>query len=571
MRSSQILLSTLKETPADAEVISHQLMLRAGMIRKLASGLYTWLPLGLKVLRKIEAIVRQEMNRAGAQEVLMPVVQPAELWQESERWEQYGAELLRIHDRHQREFCLGPTHEEVITDLVRNELQSYKQLPTNIYQIQTKFRDEIRPRFGVMRAREFIMKDAYSFHVDQACLEQTYQQMYDSYSSIFSTIGLNFRAVLADTGSIGGNASHEFHVLAESGEDSIAFSDNSDYAANVELAEAIAPVAEPAVEEQALTPIDTPTSKTITEVTEQLQIEPKRIIKTLLVHADESSPKPLVALVVRGDHQLNKLKAEKLPLVACPLTLASDEEIQAEINCKAGSIGPVQLNLPIIVDHSAAAMSHFICGANQNGQHYRDARWNRDATASQVADIRCVVEGDPSPDGTGTLLIKRGIEVGHIFQLGKKYSTALNATVLNEQGKAQILEMGCYGIGVSRVMAAAIEQNHDAGGIVWPASIAPFQLVLIPINMQKSERVKALTEQLYEQLMSHNIDVLMDDRNERPGVKFADMELIGIPHRVVIGDKGIDNNVLEYRARTASENEDIDLATALEQILSRIN
>lgn len=571
MRSSQILLSTLKETPADAEVISHQLMLRAGMIRKLASGLYTWLPLGLKVLRKIEAIVRQEMNRAGAQEVLMPVVQPAELWQESERWEQYGAELLRIHDRHQREFCLGPTHEEVITDLVRNELQSYKQLPTNIYQIQTKFRDEIRPRFGVMRAREFIMKDAYSFHVDQACLEQTYQQMYDSYSSIFSAIGLNFRAVLADTGSIGGNASHEFHVLAESGEDSIAFSDNSDYAANVELAEAIAPVAEPAVEEQALTLIDTPTSKTITEVTEQLQIEPKRIIKTLLVHADESSPKPLVALVVRGDHQLNELKAEKLPLVACPLTLASDEEIQAEINCEAGSIGPVQLNLPIIVDHSAAAMSHFICGANQNGQHYRDARWNRDATASQVADIRCVVEGDPSPDGTGTLLIKRGIEVGHIFQLGKKYSTALNATVLNEQGKAQILEMGCYGIGVSRVMAAAIEQNHDAGGIVWPASIAPFQLVLIPINMQKSERVKALTEQLYEQLMSHNIDVLMDDRNERPGVKFADMELIGIPHRVVIGDKGIDNNVLEYRARTASENEDIDLATALEQILSRIN
>ena len=571
MRSSQILLSTLKETPADAEVISHQLMLRAGMIRKLASGLYTWLPLGLKVLRKIEAIVRQEMNRAGAQEVLMPVVQPAELWQESERWEQYGAELLRIHDRHQREFCLGPTHEEVITDLVRNELQSYKQLPTNIYQIQTKFRDEIRPRFGVMRAREFIMKDAYSFHVNQACLEQTYQQMYDSYSSIFSAIGLNFRAVLADTGSIGGNASHEFHVLAESGEDSIAFSDNSDYAANVELAEAIAPVAEPAVEEQALTLIDTPTSKTITEVTEQLQIEPKRIIKTLLVHADESSPKPLVALVVRGDHQLNELKAEKLPLVACPLTLASDEEIQAEINCEAGSIGPVQLNLPIIVDHSAAAMSHFICGANQNGQHYRDARWNRDATASQVADIRCVVEGDPSPDGTGTLLIKRGIEVGHIFQLGKKYSTALNATVLNEQGKAQILEMGCYGIGVSRVMAAAIEQNHDAGGIVWPASIAPFQLVLIPINMQKSERVKALTEQLYEQLMSHNIDVLMDDRNERPGVKFADMELIGIPHRVVIGDKGIDNNVLEYRARTASENEDIDLATALEQILSRIN
>lgn len=570
MRSSQILLSTLKETPADAEVISHQLMLRAGMIRKLASGLYTWLPLGLKVLRKIEAIVRQEMNRAGAQEVLMPVVQPAELWQESERWDQYGAELLRIHDRHQREFCLGPTHEEVITDLVRNELQSYKQLPTNIYQIQTKFRDEIRPRFGVMRAREFIMKDAYSFHVDQACLAQTYQHMYDTYSSIFSAIGLNFRAVLADTGSIGGNASHEFHVLAESGEDSIAFSDKSDYAANVELAEAIAPIAEATTEDQVLTLIDTPKSQTITEVAEQLQIEPKQIIKTLLVHADENSPKSLVALVVRGDHQLNELKAEKLPLVASPLTLASDDEIQTEINCAAGSIGPVQLDLPIIVDHSAAAMNYFVCGANQNGQHYHGASWNRDATASQVADIRCVVEGDPSPDGNGTLLIKRGIEVGHIFQLGKKYSTALNATVLNEQGKAQILEMGCYGIGVSRVMAATIEQNHDAGGIVWPAAIAPFQLVLIPINMQKSARVKALTEQLYEQLMSHNIDVLMDDRNERPGVKFADMELIGIPHRVVIGDKGIDNNVLEYRARTASENEDIDLASALDQILSRI-
>ena len=571
MRSSQILLPTLKETPADAEVVSHQLMLRAGLIRKLASGLYTWLPLGLKVLRKIEAIVRQEMNRAGGQEVLMPVVQPAELWQESERWEQYGAELLRIHDRHQREFCLGPTHEEVITDLVRNELQSYKQLPTNIYQIQTKFRDEIRPRFGVMRAREFIMKDAYSFHVDQACLEQTYQKMFDTYSSIFSAIGLNFRAVLADTGSIGGNASHEFHVLAESGEDNIAFSDSSDYAANVELAEAIAPVAEPDTEEQVLTLIDTPNSKTMTEVAEQLQIEPKQIIKTLLVHAHENCPKALVALVVRGDHQLNELKAEKLPLVASPLTLASDEKIRAEINCEIGSIGPVQLDLPIIVDHSAAAMSHFICGANQNGQHYIGANWNRDTSASQVADIRCVVEGDPSPDGKGTLLIKRGIEVGHIFQLGKKYSTALNATVLNEQGKAQILEMGCYGIGVSRVMAAAIEQNHDAGGIVWPASIAPFQLVLIPINMQKSERVKALTEQLYEQLMSHNIDVLMDDRNERPGVKFADMELIGIPHRIVIGDKGIDNNVLEYRARTASENEDIDLTTALAQILSRVN
>lgn len=571
MRSSEILLPTLKETPADADVISHQLMLRAGMIRKLASGLYTWLPLGLKVLRKIENIVRQEMASAGGQEILMPVVQPAELWQESERWEQYGAELLRIHDRHQREFCLGPTHEEVVTDLVRDEIQSYKQLPISLYQIQTKFRDEIRPRFGVMRAREFIMKDAYSFHIDQECLERTYQRMFAAYSSIFTTIGLNFRAVLADTGSIGGNASHEFHVLADSGEDNIAFSDSSDYAANVELAEAIAPTAEPSNDAQALTVIDTPNSKTIAEVAEQLALDTKQIIKTLIVHADEKSPKPFIALIVRGDHQLNELKAEKLPMVASPLTLATNEEVNAEIHCEIGSIGPVQLDLPMIVDHSAAAMSQFVCGANTSGQHYCGANWNRDVTTNQVADIRSVVAGDPSPDGEGNLMIKRGIEVGHIFQLGKKYSTALNATVLNEQGKAQVLEMGCYGIGVSRVMAAAIEQNHDTGGIVWPAAIAPFQLVLIPINMQKSERVKALTEQLYEQLMSHNIDVLLDDRNERPGVKFADMELIGIPHRIVIGDKGIDKNVLEYRARTATENEDIDLDTALEQILSRVN
>ena len=570
MRASQFLIATLKETPADAEVISHQLMLRAGMIRKLASGLYTWLPMGLRVLRKIEAIVRDEMNSAGAQEILMPVVQPAELWEESGRWDQYGAELLRIKDRHQRGFCLGPTHEEVITDLMRNELQSYKQLPINLYQIQTKFRDEIRPRFGIMRAREFTMKDAYSFHVSQASLSDTYNTMHNAYSAIFNRIGLDFRAVLADTGSIGGNASHEFHVLAESGEDDIAFSNSSDYAANVELAEAIAPTNVTAVEQQTLTTVDTPDAKTISEVCEQLNIPAEQSVKTLLVNADEDCPSSLVALVLRGDHQLNELKAEKLEHVASPLTMASEADILAAAGCAPGSIGPVKLDMPIIVDHAAAAVSNFVCGANHDGQHLTGANWERDASASAVSDIRCVVAGDASPDGNGELLIKRGIEVGHIFQLGKKYSEALNATVLNESGKSEVVYMGCYGIGVSRVMAATIEQNHDDGGIVWPASIAPFQIVLVPINMQKSERVKTLTESLYQQLLDHNIEVLLDDRNERPGVKFADMELIGIPHRLVIGDKGLDRNVLEYRARSASDNQDMPVDTVLEQILHLI-
>lgn len=570
MRASQFLIATLKETPADAEVISHQLMLRAGMIRKLASGLYTWLPMGLRVLRKIEAIVRDEMNSAGAQEILMPVVQPAELWEESGRWDQYGAELLRVKDRHQRDFCLGPTHEEVITDLMRNELQSYKQLPINLYQIQTKFRDEIRPRFGIMRAREFTMKDAYSFHVSQASLSDTYNTMHNAYSAIFNRIGLDFRAVLADTGSIGGNASHEFHVLAESGEDDIAFSNSSDYAANVELAEAIAPTNVAVVEQQALTTVDTPDAKTISEVCEQLNTPAEQSVKTLLVNADEDCPSSLVALVLRGDHQLNELKAEKLEHVASPLTMASEADILAATGCAPGSIGPVKLDMPIIVDHAAAAVSNFVCGANHDGQHLIGVNWERDAIASAVSDIRCVVAGDASPDGNGELLIKRGIEVGHIFQLGKKYSEALNATVLNESGKSEVVYMGCYGIGVSRVMAATIEQNHDDGGILWPASIAPFQIVLVPINMQKSERVKTLTESLYQQLIDHNIEVLLDDRNERPGVKFADMELIGIPHRLVIGDKGLDRNVLEYRPRSASDNQDIPADSALEKILRLI-
>ncbi|MGB1192236.1 MAG: proline--tRNA ligase, partial [Pseudomonadales bacterium] len=495
---------------------------------------------------------------------------PAELWEESGRWDQYGAELLRVKDRHQRDFCLGPTHEEVITDLMRNELQSYKQLPINLYQIQTKFRDEIRPRFGIMRAREFTMKDAYSFHVSQASLSDTYNTMHNAYSAIFNRIGLDFRAVLADTGSIGGNASHEFHVLAESGEDDIAFSNSSDYAANVELAEAIAPTNVAVVEQQALTTVDTPDAKTISEVCEQLNTPAEQSVKTLLVNADEDCPSSLVALVLRGDHQLNELKAEKLKHVASPLTMASEADILAATGCAPGSIGPVKLDMPIIVDHAAAAVSNFVCGANHDGQHLIGVNWERDAIASAVSDIRCVVAGDASPDGNGELLIKRGIEVGHIFQLGKKYSEALNATVLNESGKSEVVYMGCYGIGVSRVMAATIEQNHDDGGILWPASIAPFQIVLVPINMQKSERVKTLTESLYQQLIDHNIEVLLDDRNERPGVKFADMELIGIPHRLVIGDKGLDRNVLEYRPRSASDNQDIPADSALEKILRLI-
>ena len=572
MRASQFLIATVKETPADAEVISHQLMLRAGMIRKLATGLYTWLPLGLRVLRKVENIVREEMNAAGAQEVLMPVVQPAELWQESGRWEQYGAELLRISDRHQREFCLGPTHEEVITDLIRNEIRSYKQLPANFYQIQTKFRDEIRPRFGVMRSREFIMKDSYSFHNDQESLQATYDVMHAAYTRIFTRLGLDFRPVIADTGSIGGSASHEFHVLAESGEDDIAFSDASDYAANVEMAEALAPAGERAAASAELERVTTPDVGSIEQVCAFFNCTPEQTLKTLLVYgeADENGKQSLVALVLRGDHQLNEIKAEKLDGVASPLTLAEEKDIKAALNCSPGSIGPVGLGLRTIVDRSAAHCADFICGANEDGYHLRGVNWERDVPLGDIADLREVVSGDPSPDGQGTLQIKRGIEVGHIFQLGTKYSEALQATVLNEQGKEQVMIMGCYGIGVTRVVASAIEQNHDDKGIIWTDGIAPFQIALVPMNMQKSERVREAAEALYQQLKNAGYDVLLDDRNERPGVKFADMELMGIPHRIVIGDRGLDKGQLEYRHRRADDNEDVASDSIMDFIRQRV-
>lgn len=572
MRASQTLIATVKETPADAEVISHQLMLRAGMIRKLATGLYTWLPLGLRVLRKVERIIREEMDNAGAQEVLMPVVQPAELWEESGRWEQYGSELLRINDRHQREFCLGPTHEEVITDLIRNEIRSYKQLPANFYQVQTKFRDEIRPRFGVMRSREFIMKDAYSFHNDQESLQATYETMHAAYTQIFTRLGLDFRPVIADTGSIGGSASHEFHVLAESGEDDIAFSDSSDYAANVEMAEAVAPTGERPAASEAMEKVATPEVSSIEDVCRFFDCAPERTVKTLLVYgkADEDGKQALIALVVRGDHQLNEIKAEKLPGIASPLTLAEEKDIKAALNCAPGSIGPVGLNLRCIVDRSAAHCSDFICGANEDGMHLRGVNWQRDVELGEIADLRDVVSGDPSPDGKGQLQIKRGIEVGHIFQLGTKYSEALNATVLNEQGKEQVMIMGCYGIGVTRVVASAIEQNNDDKGIIWPDAIAPYQIALVPLNMQKSERVRDTAEQLYSQLKAAGYDVLLDDRNERPGVKFADMELMGIPHRIVIGDRGLDKGLLEYKHRRASDNEDIAIDDLMSVIQQRV-
>ncbi|MBW2942356.1 proline--tRNA ligase [Zhongshania aquimaris] len=574
MRASQFLIATQKETPADAEVISHQLMLRAGMIRKLATGLYTWLPMGLRVLRKVENIVREEMDRGGAMEVMMPVVQPAELWEESGRWEQYGAELLRIGDRHNRSFCLGPTHEEVITDLIRNEIKSYKQLPANFYQIQTKFRDEIRPRFGVMRSREFIMKDAYSFHNDQESLQATYDEMHATYTRIFTRLGLDFRPVIADTGSIGGSGSHEFHVLASSGEDDIAFSDTSDYAANVEMAEALAPAGARPAPNSTLEKIATPGAHTIDEVSALLKVAAAQILKTLIVYsdADENGKQDLIALVVRGDHNLNEIKAEKIAGVASPLTFASEEDIQAKLNCKPGSIGPVGLSIRIIADRSAAHSADFICGANEDGFHLSGTNWDRDTSFTETADLRDVVEGDPSPDGQGSLLIKRGIEVGHIFQLGSKYSEAMKATVLNENGKEQTMIMGCYGIGVTRVVASAIEQNHDEKGIIWPASIAPFEVAIVPLNIQKSERVREHAEHLYATLRGLGYDVLLDDRNERPGVKFADMELMGIPHRIVIGDRGLDNGMLEYKNRSASDNEDIaidDVVDFIQQQLPR--
>ena len=560
MRTANFPLQTLKEVPSDAEIASHRLMLRAGLIRKLAAGLYTWLPLGLRVLRKVENIVRQEMDRAGALEVLMPAVQPAELWQESGRWEKYGAELLRLTDRHKREFCFGPTHEEIITDLARNELRSYRQLPVNYYQIQTKFRDEIRPRFGVMRAREFLMKDAYSFHVDQASLQQTYDLMHATYCRIFERCGLDFRPVAADTGSIGGSGSHEFHVLADSGEDAIAFSTGSDYAANIELAEAVAPAPSAAAPTRAMEIIDTPNAKTIAELVEQFDQPIERTVKTLIVVAADGVEPGLVALLLRGDHELNPIKAEKLPLVASPLQMASEEQIRAAVGAGPGSLGPVGLGLPMIVDRAAAVVSDFSAGANVDGKHCFGINWDRDVALPEVADIRNVVEGDPSPDGKGTLTIARGIEVGHIFQLGQKYSAALNAMVLDEGGRQVTMTMGCYGIGVSRVVGAAIEQHNDDQGITWPTAIAPFTLALIPMQMKKSQRVRDAAETLYNELRAAGIDVLFDDRDARPGVMFADMELIGIPHRVVIGERGLDNGELEYRARKDSENRMLPLA-----------
>ncbi len=573
MRTSQYLLSTLKETPADAEIISHQLMLRAGMIRREASGMYTWLPNGIRVLRKVEAIVREEMNKAGAIEVLMPMVQPAELWQESGRWEKMDAELLRFKDRHQRDFVLGPTHEEVITDLVRKEVSSYKQLPLNLYQIQTKFRDERRPRFGVMRAREFLMKDAYSFHLSQECLEKTYQAMYQAYSNIFTRLGLEFRPVLADTGAIGGAVSHEFHVLASSGEDAIVFSDASDYAANIEKAEALAPTTPRPAATAAVTEIATPNAGTIAEVAALLAVDASQIIKTLLVYGervDDKGPQPLVALLLRGDHDLNEIKAEKLAGVQSPLTFASEADIRAVTGASAGSLGPVGLSIRIVADRSAAVAANFVCGANKDGYHLTGVNFDRDIATYEVADLRNVVEGDPSPCGNGHLVIKRGIEVGHIFQLGDRYAAAMKAGVLNEEGKHQIMTMGCYGVGVSRIVAAAIEQNHDQYGIIWPAAIAPFQVALVPMNMHKSVRIQDTAEALYQALTAAGVEVLFDDRKERPGVMFADMELLGVPHHIVIGERNLDERQVEYKNRRSGEKSLVAIDDVVAEILAKL-
>jgi len=570
MRASQFLIATVKETPADAEVISHQLMLRSGMIRKLASGLYTWLPMGLRTLRKVERIVREELDASGAQELLMPAVQPAELWQESGRWEQYGPELLRLSDRHGRDFCVGPTHEEVITDLIRREIKSYKQLPGNFYQIQTKFRDEIRPRFGVMRSREFVMKDGYSFHINQESLVDTYNVYYDTYCRIFDRLGLDYRPVIADNGSIGGTGSHEFHVLADSGEDDIAFSDSSDYAANVEMAEAVAP-AGPAAPTEEMRLVDTPNAKTIAALVEQHNLPIEKTIKTLFVHASDEVDADLVALLVRGDHTLNEIKAEKQPEVAVPLTMATEDEIRALVGAGPGSLGPVNLPVPVIVDRAVAAASDFGAGANIDGKHYFGINWGRDVELGRVADIRNVEAGDPSPCGKGTLNIRRGIEVGHIFQLGLKYSEAMNATVLDENGKAVPMTMGCYGIGITRVVAAAIEQNYDDRGIIWPQALAPFTIALVPLNYDKSEDVRAVADKLYEELKSRGVEVLLDDRKERPGVKFADVELVGIPHRLVISDRGIGAGQLEYKGRRDAESSDLALDDAVNLLMAKLN
>ncbi|HUX64307.1 proline--tRNA ligase [Sulfuricella sp.] len=566
MRVSQFFLSTLKEAPAEAELVSHKLMLRAGLIKRIGSGLYTWMPLGLRVLRKVENIVRAEMDQSGAVELLMPAVVPAELWQETGRWDVFGPQMLKIKDRHGRDFCFGPTHEEVITDVARREIKSYRQLPVNFYQIQTKFRDEIRPRFGVMRAREFVMKDAYSFHANFASLEQTYQVMHDCYSRIFSRLGLKFRAVAADTGAIGGTGSHEFHVLADSGEDAIAFCPSSDYAANIELAEAVSPTTPRPAPAEAMQKVATPGKHSIEEVCEFLKVPAHKTVKTLLLEGHDGG---VVALLLRGDHQLNEVKAGKLLQLAQPLRFAADAQIRAAAGCNAGSLGPVGLNLTLIADRSVAAMSDFVCGANEDGYHLTGVNFGRDLPElKELVDIRNVVEGDPSPDGKGTLELCRGIEVGHIFQLRTKYSEAMKATFLDENGKEQVMEMGCYGIGVSRIVAAAIEQGHDEHGIVFPPAMAPFQLAIVPIGINRSELVKETVEKLYAEFTAAGVEVLLDDRDERPGVMFADLELIGIPHRIVIGERGLKDGNVEYQGRRDEKATAIPLQNIVSHIKS---
>jgi prolyl-tRNA synthetase len=568
MRLSQYPISTLKEVPGDAEVVSHQLMLRAGLIRRLAAGLYVWLPMGLRTLKKVEQIVREEMNRAGALELCMPTIQPAELWVESGRWNKYGPELLRFKDRHDREFLYGPTHEEVITDIARRELRSYKQLPVNFYQIQFKFRDEIRPRFGVMRAREFIMKDAYSFHTDAASLAEGYRLMYDAYTRIFTRMGLKFRAVQADGGSIGGDTSQEFHVLADSGEDAIVFSDGDDYASNLETAATLGEATPRAAPAEPLTKVPTPNARTIAAVSALLGVPPAQCVKTMLV---DGSAGDIVALVIRGDHELNAVKSQKLDGVAKPLKLAGAEHIRAASGAEPDFIGPLGFQGKVYVDHAAAHLADFVCGANEKDMHYRGVNWGRDLAAPQSVDIRNAQAGDPSPTGRGALTIARGIEVGHIFQLGQLYSAAMNASVLDEQGKALTMFMGCYGIGVTRVVAAAIEQNHDANGIIWPEALAPFQVILVPINYQKSARVQETADALYRDFNAAGIDVLLDDRDARPGVKFADAELLGIPHRIVIGERTLAAGNLEYRHRRETESTEISAADPVGYIRHKLN
>jgi len=566
MRVSTFFLSTLKEAPAEAELTSHKLMMRAGLIRKLGTGLYTWMPLGLRVLRKVDAIVREEMNRAGAVELSMPAVQPAELWQESGRWEKFGPQMLKIKDRHERDYCFGPTHEEVITDIARRDIRSYRQLPVHFYQIQTKFRDEIRPRFGVMRAREFLMKDGYSFHVDHADLEREYRNMYDTYTRIFERLGLRFRAVAADTGAIGGTGSHEFHVLADSGEDAIAFAPESDYAANVELAEGLAPSGTRPAATQALQKIATPGAHTIDEIAALLKVPAQKIVKTLMVVAGDQKP---YLLLLRGDHMLNEVKAAKQFAHTEGFRFASESEIRQRLQTGPGSIGPMGAELPVIADRALQTIGDFVCGANEDGYHYTGVNFGRDLPSPEdYVDIRNVVEGDPSPDGHGALSICRGIEVGHIFQLGTKYSESMNATYLDESGQSKYMEMGCYGIGVSRIVAAAIEQNNDARGILWPQPIAPFQVAIAPIGWGKNAEVRAQAEKLHDELTAAGIEVLLDDRGERPGVMFADLELIGVPHRINVGERSLKQGQVEYQARTEDKPTPIELATAVQFVKS---